>query len=296
MILPILGGPTGSGKTSLSQSLDPKRFEIVSFDSRQVYRDLPVGTTAPTLEESSTIKHWLIGFLNANEAINANQFSLMARDAISDIQSRGKIPFLIGGTGFYLRAFLLGMFPVPNVPKETKEYVLGLSLDEARLMLQQKDPKAMETLSYQDGYRIKRALEVVLTGVLWSDVSKETVGGFLKDNPDIKLVGHWLDWPREILYNRINTRVEQIVGGMIEETKEVVSKYGPDCPGLRTLGYNFALAFLNGMIDINTFIEQLAQSHRNYAKRQITWFKKEPFLSPISYDAAVQLYTNIEQR
>lgn len=296
MILPILGGPTGSGKTSLSQSLDPKRFEIVSFDSRQVYRDLPVGTTAPTPEESSTIKHWLIGFLNANETINANQFSLMARDAISDIQSRGKIPFLIGGTGFYIRAFLLGMFPVPNVPKETKEYVLGLPLDEARLMLQQKDPKAMETLSYQDGYRIKRALEVVLTGVLWSDVSKETVGGFLKDNPDIKLVGHWLDWPREILYNRINTRVEQIVGGMIEETKEVVSKYGPDCPGLRTLGYNFALAFLNGMIDINTFIEQLAQSHRNYAKRQITWFKKEPFLSPISYDAAVQLYTNIEQR
>ncbi|TGK46433.1 tRNA (adenosine(37)-N6)-dimethylallyltransferase MiaA [Leptospira bouyouniensis] len=296
MILPILGGPTGSGKTSLTQSLDPKRFEIVSFDSRQVYRDLPVGTTAPTPEESSTIKHWLIGFLNANETINANQFSLMARDAISDIQSRGKIPFLIGGTGFYLRAFLLGMFPVPNVPKETKEYVLGLPLDEARLMLQQKDPKAMETLSYQDGYRIKRALEVVLTGVLWSDVSKETVGGFLKDNPDIKLVGHWLDWPREILYNRINTRVEQIVGGMIEETKEVVSKYGPDCPGLRTLGYNFALAFLNGMIDINTFIEQLAQSHRNYAKRQITWFKKEPFLSPISYDAAVQLYTNIEQR
>lgn len=296
MILPILGGPTGSGKTSLTQSLDPKRFEIVSFDSRQVYRDLPVGTTAPTPEESSTIKHWLIGFLNANETINANQFSLMARDAISDIQSRGKIPCLIGGTGFYLRAFLLGMFPVPNVPKETKEYVLGLPLDEARLMLQQKDPKAMETLSYQDGYRIKRALEVVLTGVLWSDVSKETVGGFLKDNPDIKLVGHWLDWPREILYNRINTRVEQIVGGMIEETKEVVSKYGPDCPGLRTLGYNFALAFLNGMIDINTFIEQLAQSHRNYAKRQITWFKKEPFLSPISYDAAVQLYTNIEQR
>lgn len=296
MILPILGGPTGSGKTSLSQSLDPKRFEIVSFDSRQVYRDLPVGTTAPTPEESSNIKHWLIGFLNANETINANQFSLMARDAISDIQSRGKIPFLIGGTGFYLRAFLLGMFPVPNVPKETKEYVLDLPLDEARLMLHKKDPKAMETLSNQDGYRIKRALEVVLTGVLWSEVSKETVGGFLKDNPDIKLVGHWLDWPREILYNRINTRVEQIIGGMIEETKEVVSKYGPDCPGLRTLGYNFALAFLNGMIDINTFIEQLAQSHRNYAKRQITWFKKEPFLSPISYDAAVQLYTNIEQR
>lgn len=296
MILPILGGPTGSGKTSLSQVLDPKRFEIVSFDSRQVYRDLPVGTTAPTPQESSTIRHWLVGFLNANEAINANQFSLLARDAILDIQSRGKIPFLIGGTGFYLRAFLLGMYPVPNVPKETKEYVFTLPLEEARGLLQSKDPKAMEVLNEQDGYRIKRALEVVLTGVLWSDVSKETVGGYLADHPDVKLVGHWLDWPREILYKRINARVEEIVSAMLEETKEVVSKYGPNCPGLRTLGYNFALAFLNGMIDINTFIEQLARSHRNYAKRQITWFKKESFLSPISFDAAVQLYTNIEQR
>ncbi|TGL52322.1 tRNA (adenosine(37)-N6)-dimethylallyltransferase MiaA [Leptospira kemamanensis] len=296
MILPILGGPTGSGKTSLSQVLDPKRFEIVSFDSRQVYRDLPVGTTAPTPQESSTIRHWLVGFLNANEAINANQFSLLARDAILDIQSRGKIPFLIGGTGFYLRAFLLGMYPVPNVPKETKEYVLTLPLEEARGLLQSKDPKAMEALNEQDGYRIKRALEVVLTGVLWSDVSKETVGGYLADHPDVTLVGHWLDWPREILYQRINERVKEIATGMLAETKEVVSLYGSDCPGLRTLGYNFALAFLNGMIDINTFIEQLAQSHRNYAKRQITWFKKESFLSPISYDAAVQLYTNIEQR
>lgn len=296
MILPILGGPTGSGKTSLTQVLDPKRFEIVSFDSRQVYRDLPVGTTAPTPEECSTIRHWLIGFLNANESINANQFSLLARNAIADIQSRGKIPFLMGGTGFYLRAFLLGMYPVPTVPKETKDYVFTLPLEEARSQLLAKDPKAMESLSDQDGYRIKRALEVVLTGVLWSDVSKETVGGFWKDNPEVKIVGHWLDWPREILYQRINTRVEMIISGMLEETKEVVSKYGPDCPGLRTLGYNFALAFLNGMIDSNTFIEQLAQSHRNYAKRQITWFKKESFLSPISYDAAVQLYTNIEQR
>ncbi|TGM29328.1 tRNA (adenosine(37)-N6)-dimethylallyltransferase MiaA [Leptospira levettii] len=296
MILPILGGPTGSGKTSLTQALDPKRFEIVSFDSRQVYRDLPVGTTAPTPEEFSHIRHWLVGFLNANESINANQFSLLAREAISDIQSRGKIPILIGGTGFYLRAFLLGMFPVPNVPKDTKDYVLDLTLEEARTMLQTKDPRALESLSSQDGYRIKRALEVVLTGVLWSEVSKQTVGGYLQDHPEVKLIGHWLDWPRDILYKRINTRVNQIVSGMLEETKEVISKYGPNCPGLRTLGYNFALAFLNGTIDINTFIEQLAQSHRNYAKRQITWFKKESFLSPISFDAAVQLYTNIEQR
>ncbi|MGE8720804.1 tRNA (adenosine(37)-N6)-dimethylallyltransferase MiaA [Leptospira terpstrae] len=295
MILPVLGGPTGSGKTALTKVLDPKRFEIVSFDSRQVYRDLPVGTTAPTHEESSYIRHWLVGFLNADKSINASQFSLWAREAIKDITSRGKIPFLIGGTGFYLRAFLLGMYPVPNVPKETKDYVLELTIEKAREELLAKDPKALESLSPQDGYRIKRALEVVLTGVLWSDVSKETVGGYLSECPDVQLIGHWMDWPRDILYNRINRRVDAIATGMLAETKEVVSRYGPDCPGLRTLGYNFALAFLNGIIDSNTFIEQLAQSHRNYAKRQITWFKKDPLLSPISFEAAVQLYTNIDK-
>ncbi|PJZ46440.1 tRNA (adenosine(37)-N6)-dimethylallyltransferase MiaA [Leptospira brenneri] len=295
MILPVLGGPTGSGKTALTQTLDPKRFEIVSFDSRQVYRDLPVGTTAPTLQESTYIPHSLIGFLNANESINASQFSLWARKAIEDIRARGKIPFLIGGTGFYLRAFLLGMYPVPNVPKEIKDYVLELPLEEARAELFAKDPIALASLSPQDGYRIKRALEVVLTGVLWSDVSSETVGGYLSDYPNVQVVGHWLDWPREILYQRINQRVGEIATGMLAETKEVISRYGSDCPGLRTLGYNFALAFLNGTIDSNTFIEQLAQSHRNYAKRQITWFKKDPLLSPISFEAAVQLYTNIDK-
>ncbi|TGL44661.1 tRNA (adenosine(37)-N6)-dimethylallyltransferase MiaA [Leptospira perdikensis] len=295
MILPVLGGPTGSGKTALTQVLDPERFEIVSFDSRQVYRDLPVGTTAPTIKESSYIRHSLVGILNADESVNASQFSLWARAAIEDITSRGKIPFLIGGTGFYLRAFLLGMYPVPNVPKETKNYVLDLSLEKATAELSAKDPKALASLSPQDGYRIKRALEVVLTGVLWSEVSKETVGGYLNDYPDVQLIGHWLDWPRDILYKRINHRVEEIATGMLAETKEVISLYGPDCPGLRTLGYNFALAFLNGMIDSNTFIEQLAQSHRNYAKRQITWFKKDPLLSPISFEAAVQLFTNIDK-
>ncbi|TGL12313.1 tRNA (adenosine(37)-N6)-dimethylallyltransferase MiaA [Leptospira meyeri] len=295
MILPVLGGPTGSGKTALTQVLDPKRFEIVSFDSRQVYRDLPVGTTAPSSEESSYVRHWLIGFLNADESLNASQFSIWAREAINDIRSRGKIPFLVGGTGFYLRAFLLGMYPVPNVPKETKDYVFELTLEEARQELFSKDPEALTSLSPQDGYRIKRALEVVLTGVLWSEVSKETVGGYLSECPDVQLIGHWLDWPRDILYDRINRRVTEIATGMLAETKEVVSRYGPDCPGLRTLGYNFALAFLNGTIDSNTFIEQLAQSHRNYAKRQITWFKKDPLLSPISFEAAVQLYTNIDK-
>lgn len=294
MILPILGGPTGSGKTAVSLHLDPDRFEIVSFDSRQVYRELSVGTTAPTPEEQKHIPHHLIGFLSANEAPNASLFCKWAETTIESIASRGKIPFLVGGTGFYLRAFLFGMFPVPNVPESTKEYVNQLSLDEATKILQEKDPKALQSLFANDGYRIRRALEVVLSGSLWSEVSQKLEGGYLEKRNDLQIVGRWLDPPREILYKRINDRIPLLIEGMLEETKFVREKYGDDVPGLRTLGYNFALDFLNGKLERNTFIEELAQSHRNYAKRQVTWFKKDPILSPISYEEAVQLYTNIE--
>ncbi|MDF3819529.1 tRNA (adenosine(37)-N6)-dimethylallyltransferase MiaA [Leptospira sp. 96542] len=294
MILPILGGPTGSGKTALTQILDPNRFEIISFDSRQVYWDLPVGTTSPTTEEKNYIRHHLVGFLSAGESPNANQFSILAKEAMEDIRNRGKIPFIVCGTGFYLRAFLLGMFPVPFVPESTKRYVLDLPLEEASQILKEKDPMASESLSPKDGYRIRRALEVVLTGILWSEVSKSQVGGYLAQNPDLRVVGHWINHPRPELYARINERVSAIAEGMLIECKRVLEIYGADCPGLRSLGYNFALDFLNGRIDRNTFLDRLAQSHRNYAKRQITWFKKDPILSAISYADAVKVFKNIK--
>lgn len=294
MILPILGGPTGSGKTALSLLQNSDRFEIVSFDSRQVYRDLSVGTTSPTPEEQKKMRHHLVGFLDANQTPNASQFSLWAETAIQDIESRGKIPMLVGGTGFYLRAFLLGMYPVPSVPIETKNLVQSLPLEEATDLLAKKDPVAFAGLFPNDGYRIRRALEVVLTGVLWSDVATKLTGGFLEKRKDITIIGHWLDWPRDILYKRINERIPGLIEGMLEETARVCKEFGEDAPCLKTLGYNFALDFLNGNVDRNTFIEQLAQAHRNYAKRQITWFKKDPILSPISFESAVQVYTNID--
>ncbi|TGN06803.1 tRNA (adenosine(37)-N6)-dimethylallyltransferase MiaA [Leptospira ilyithenensis] len=295
MILPILAGPTGSGKTSLTGSLDPNRFEVVSFDSRQVYSELAVGTTSPTKEERDHIPHWVVGILTADKSPNAKQYSTWARDAILSIWNKNKTPFLVCGTGFYLRAFLMGMFPVPNVPQDTKDFAQNLPLSEAVLLLKEKDPKAFRNISETDGYRIRRALEVVLTGVLWSEVSSRTTGGFLEEFPDLKPKAVWLDWPRADLYARIETRVPGLLkDGMLEESKLVLEKYGPDCPGLHSLGYNFALDFLYGKIDFNTLLERLAQSHRNYAKRQITWFRKDPLLVPMSWDSAFKEFTKID--
>jgi len=295
MILPILAGPTGSGKTSLTQSLDPNKFEIVSFDSRQLYSELAVGTTSPTKKERDHIPHWLVGILDADESPNAKQYSSLARDAVLSIWNKNKTPFLVCGTGFYLRAFLMGMFPVPNVSIETKDFAQSIPLEEAISLLKEKDPKALQTISETDGYRIRRALEVVLTGVLWSEVSSRTTGGFLEEFPDLKPKAVWLDWQRPDLYARIESRVPGLVqDGMLEETKSVLETYGEDCPGLHSLGYNFALDFLYGKIDFNTFLERLAQSHRNYAKRQVTWFRKDPLLVPMSWDSALKEFTKID--
>jgi tRNA dimethylallyltransferase len=294
--LPILAGPTGSGKTKLVTSLSSDRFEVVSFDSRQVYSELPIGTTMPTPEEQKDMPHHLVGTLYANESLNARSYSASARKAVSEIWQKGKIPILVCGSGFYLRAFLNGMFPVPEILPHIKEEAQNMPLAEAIEIIKEKDILALQNIGESDIYRIRRILEVVLSGTSWSDISQVTVGGFLKEHPGLVVRGYWLDWNRDELYARINERVlDLLTNGMIEETKIVLEKYGETCPGLGSLGYNFALDFLHGNIDTNSFIERLAQSHRNYAKRQVTWFRKDPLLLPATWKQVFDEFKNIEK-
>lgn len=291
----ILAGPTGSGKTSLVCQLDPERFEVVSFDSRQVFTDLSIGTTAPTQEEKKKIAHHLVSFLPPNETLNAKAFVDRARDTVLQIIERNKIPILVAGTGFYLRAFLQGMFPVPDITSTIRNEVFEMSSETASALLKEKDPKAWQALNPEDMYRIKRALEVVLSGNLWSEVSQTTVGGFWREFPKATFTGRFLDLPRSELYAKINLRAKELVEeGMIEETKRVSNQFGDQCYGLKSLGYNFALAFLKGEIDGKNFLDSLAQSHRNYAKRQVTWFRKETYLLPISKEKAIEEFRKID--
>jgi tRNA dimethylallyltransferase len=283
----ILTGPTGSGKTKLVTGLDPDVFEVVSFDSRQVYKDIPVGTTAPSEAECSLMPHAMVGYLNSDENLDANLFRHMARESVQSIIDRNKIPILIAGTGFYLRAFLYGMYPVPEISEETRQMVNAMSDVEVLHQLKSLDMQAYEKISPNDFYRYRRALEVNLSGQMWSQLGEKTEGGFLEEVPDLAVLGLFIDWDRKILYERINQRVQSILVPMIEEAKVISLRYGKNCPGLKSLGYNFALDYIDGTLNVETFYEEIAKAHRNYAKRQITWFRKEPLLQAVSWDFAL---------
>ncbi|WP_167882144.1 tRNA (adenosine(37)-N6)-dimethylallyltransferase MiaA [Leptospira semungkisensis] len=278
----ILTAPTGAGKTALVRELDPSRFEILSFDSRQIYKELSIGTAAPNAEDVQKIPHHLTSLLSPSESVHAGMYTRLAEEALDGVLSRGKIPVLTAGTGFYLNAFLFGMFPVPSISQEIKEKVESLSMEERIEELKRLDPKALLKIFPNDNYRYGRALEVNLMGTVWSELKLEEGGGVISSR-NLKIQGaYFLDLDRKELYSRIDARARQMIeAGMAKEAEKVAEKYGEDCPGLQSLGYNFALENIKGTSNLETFFGNLSQSHRNYAKRQITWFRKQKFLEPI---------------
>jgi tRNA dimethylallyltransferase len=291
--LVILAGPTGSGKTALVTGLDPSVFSVVSFDSRQIYADLPIGTTSPSSEELQAMPHKMVGILTANQSMDAKTFTERAGIAVESIQAEGKIPILVTGTGFYLKAFLYGMYPVPDVPPEIHNSVLALSEEEVIRELKEKDLTSYERISPNDFYRYRRALEISRLGSRWSELNGETNGGYIRaKRPNV--LGFFLDWDRRILYDRINKRAKEILLGMSKEAEEISLRYGRDCPGLKSLGYNFALDFLDGKISLETFYEGIAKAHRNYAKKQITWFRKEPLVQSATWDFARETLLDVQ--
>ncbi|WP_165780200.1 tRNA (adenosine(37)-N6)-dimethylallyltransferase MiaA [Leptospira hartskeerlii] len=290
----IITAPTGAGKTALVRELDPSRFEIISFDSRQIYKELSIGTAAPSPEDCEKIPHHLVSFLSPAESIDAAKFVTKAEEALDDILSRGKIPVLTAGTGFYLNAFLYGMFPVPKITEDIKLKVESLSMEERIRELQKVDPKALQKIFPNDNYRYGRALEVNWMGTLWSELKVEEGSGALISKKLNILGAFFLDLDRKELYERIDSRAKKMIeSGMAEEAKRVSDKYGEDCPGLQSLGYNFALENIKGTSNLETFFGNLSQSHRNYAKRQITWFRKQKILEQVHPSEAYKKIKNI---
>ncbi len=259
--------------------MDPSRFEIISFDSRQIYRELSIGTAAPTPGDLEKIPQHLTHLIPPSESIHAGRYVLLAEEALDGILAREKIPVLTAGTGFYLNAFLFGMYPVPTISPEIRTKVDALSMEERISELQILDPKALERIFPNDNYRLGRALEVNWMGTIWSELKVEEGRGIL-DSRNLKIAGgYFLNLDRKKLYERINERAKTMIeSGMAEEAKRVADLYGEDCPGLQSLGYNFALENIKGTSNLETFLGNLSQSHRNYAKRQITWFRKQNFL------------------
>jgi tRNA dimethylallyltransferase len=273
-----LSGPTGVGKSELAVALAERiGGEILGVDSRQVYRDLPIGTAQPTAALQRRVTHHLIGFLPSNERITASRFAQHAQQIAVDVAARGRRLVLVGGTGLYFRAMLEGLFAAPPAAPELRAALLreaegegGRHALHARLMAQ--DPQTAAGLAANDLVRVVRALEIAsLTGRTVSALKAAQV----KRNPRVIWLG--LEPPRDELYRRIDERTTQLfANGLLDEALLLLKRGLARSPAAGSLGFPQAFRHLKGELDLAAAIAETAQATRRYAKRQLTWFRANP--------------------
>ena len=276
----VIIGPTAVGKSSLGIKLaEQLGGEIVSIDSRQIYRGLDIGTAKANTDEQARVRHHCIDILDITEKSNARWFADQARKAIDGIRSGGKIPVLVGGSGLYLRSVTHGLFEIDLVPSERRKFesgIEGIATSELFSRLNKNDPVSGESIHKNDRYRIVRALEVLeLTGTPLSEHfkrQKETGG---EGMPELVRIG--LDMDRERLRTRIAERTGKMYDAGWPDEVSGLLKNGadPGCPGLQTLGYPETVRFVRGELDREAAIRNIAVLTGRYAKRQMTWFRKE---------------------
>ncbi len=276
----IIEGPTASGKTALAMELATKlTTEIISADSRQVYRGLDIGTAKPTKEELLQVKHHLIDIIDPVDSYNAGRFVKDAEQAIDDLHKASKIPIICGGTGLYIRSLLKGLFSMPDsdpaIRSNLKEELSHQGIDYLYCKLQSLDPKITEKISSNDSQRILRALEVYyITGKALSKHWEEQES--INKYQSIRIL---LNPPRETLYQRIDHRLDiMLMQGLLEEIKQLLSAgLSEESPGMNTLGYKEFLPYLRGDQSLDESLARAKQHSRNYAKRQVTWYRKCEF-------------------
>ncbi len=287
-------GPTASGKTALSLAL-AERFqgEIVNCDSVAMYREFEIGTAKPTPAERAQASHHLLDFVDATGYITAGDYAREARDVLRQINSRGALPIVVGGTGLYLRALLDGLFAGPPRSEELRERLRERAGERGpgylHRILRRLDPDAALKIHANDIPKLVRAVEVCLASrtkmsEMWKQ-GRDPLQGF-------RIVRLGLDPDRNALYERINQRAARMFNeGLVEETRTLLEKYGDAARPLAALGYKQAVALVRGQSDRDTALQAAQQAHRNYAKRQMTWFRREPdviWLTGFGDDPAVQ--------
>lgn len=277
----LLLGPTGSGKTALSLPL-AERFngEIVSCDSVAVYRGMDLGTAKPTPEERARVPHHLIDVADPDQPFTAGEYSRRARAALRDIANRGKLPIVTGGTGLYLRALAEGLFQGPARQDDLRQRLRRSAKLHGKMwlhrLLSRLDTASAHRIHANDTAKLIRAIEVCIAGrrpmsrvLAAPQTAKDPLTGF-------RLLRIGLNPPRQELYERLNQRCAQMFAeGLIQETRALLACYGP-IKVLDALGYRQALSVLIEGISEKVAIAEAQQGHRNYAKRQMTWFRREP--------------------
>jgi tRNA dimethylallyltransferase len=280
----VLAGPTASGKSSLAVEL-ARHFsgEIINADSMQVYIGMDVGTAKPTVEEQKGIPHHLLDVVHPDEDFNAAVYRSLAIPAIDEIFSRGKVCFLVGGTGLYIKVLLGGLLSCPPIDREVRDD-LRRQLEEhgpedLHRRLAALDPESAEKIYPRDKVRVTRALEI-MRAHRFGDRAFQP----------LKIC---LQIEREGLYHRINQRsLSMVERGLVEETKNLIIRgYSPQLKPMKSLGYRHAVQYLEGLWSFDLMIKELQKDTRRYAKRQMTWFRADPevkWRSPDARDAIVR--------
>lgn len=264
-------GATASGKTSYAIELAKKiNGEIISADSRLVYKGMDIGTAKPTIDEMQEIPHYMIDVVEPEYNYSVGLYVKEAKKHITDIISRGKVPIVVGGTGLYFRV-LLENYDLPDVKPdyELRKELSNYSYEELLEMLTKLDEKAANSVEKNDKKKLIRYIEIIKLAGKPLDL----VRGVKEKEFNVEWVG--LNFPREILYDRINKRVDLMIEqGLIDETKKLLQKHGRISNITDTIGYREVLSYLDGELSLDEAKDKLKQNTRNYAKRQLTWFRK----------------------
>ena len=276
----VICGPTALGKTSTAIHL-AKHFhgEIIGADSMQIYRYMDIGTAKPTLDEQARVKHHMIDFIDPDEHFDARKYATLSREKIMELHGQKIIPFVVGGTGLYIKSLFYGLFNTEASDSDIRGHLKaelhahGSAYLYERLCRQ--DPDSAKKIHPNDTYRIIRALEVyALTGKTLAELHR--AHGFKDSHFVVLKIG--LHIHREILYDRINKRVEIMINsGFVNEVKRLLAMgYSPELKSMQSIGYRHIVSFIEGHCTWDETVRTLKRDTRMYAKRQITWFKADP--------------------
>jgi tRNA dimethylallyltransferase len=275
----VILGPTASGKTHLAIALASEfRGEIVSCDALQVYAHMDIGTAKILAHERNGIPHHMLDLRDPGEDFSAGDYQRLARKALQEIREREHLPFVVGGTGFYLRALIDGLFRGPSRSGELRKRMRRVLQRKGPKILHRSlrrvDPESAERIAETDAERIVRAYEVYLaTGKpisWWQRKPRNALDGYRWLKIGIHI-------PRDLLYRRIDQRAEEMFrSGLLEEVRQLIRRFPAGSHAFRAIGYRQAIAHLDGQLTLEQAIEETQKQSRRYAKRQLTWFRADP--------------------
>jgi tRNA dimethylallyltransferase len=267
----IIAGPTAVGKTKIAHSL-ALLFdgEIISADSRKIYKYLDIGTAKPSQELMKEIPYYFISIIQPDEEFSAYEFKILAEKIIKDILKRGKLPIVVGGSGFYISALTDGLFEAPKADKDLREKLKKQPKEVLYKKLQEVDFEVAKSISKNDVYRIIRALEVYyLTGKPMSYHHK-----YCTKKEDFNFIKICLNIQRQDLYKRIEERTDKMIqAGLVEEVKTLANKYSLEVLKKKGIGYKELSEYLSGELSLEEAIIKIKKNTKNFAKRQLIWFR-----------------------